>query len=139
MNETSPPHKAPLLVTAAVIIEANRVLITRRPDHKPHGGWWEFPGGKLNPDETPTAALQRELVEELNLTIHVDQIIDALYHNYEWGPVLVLAYSCRITAGVPHNIEVAEHRWVPLAELGDYQLLPADLPLVERLRQPIRQ
>lgn len=125
----------PLLVTAAVIIEDKRVLITRRPEHKPQGGFWEFPGGKLDPGESPAIALQRELKEELGVNINVGRILDALYYRYTWGPVLILAYRCNITGGTPRNIEVAEHLWVHLDELHQYELLPADRPLIPQLQK----
>ena len=124
----------PLLVTAAVIIDEGKVLITLRPKHKPQGGLWEFPGGKLNPGESPPSALRRELVEELGIKINVGNIIDALYYRYAWGPVLILAYRCSINEGTPRNIEVDEHRWVPFSELNQYELLPADQPLITKLQ-----
>jgi 8-oxo-dGTP diphosphatase len=135
-----PPEQidTPLLVTAAVIIQEEMVLITRRPDHKPHGGFWEFPGGKLNPGESPAAALKREMREELEIEVSVEHIIDALYYRYDWGPVLILAYRCSISRGTPRNIEVAEHRWVPLNELQQFKLLPADKPLIEQLQKLIK-
>lgn len=134
MTKTTEDSNTPLLVTAAVIINENKVLITRRPDHKPQGGFWEFPGGKIDAGESPTTALQRELMEELGVSISVGKIIDALFYRYPWGSVLILAYRCNITEGSPRNIEVAEHRWVPLKELHEYQLLPADKPLIVQLQ-----
>ncbi len=134
MSHSSEPKDIPLLVTAAVIIEENRVLITRRPEYKPQGGFWEFPGGKLEPGESPVIALQRELKEELDVNISVGKILDALYHRYAWGPVLILAYRCRIIDGTPRNIEVTEHLWVPLDKLHQYELLPADKPLITQLQ-----
>jgi len=134
MSISSEHNDRPLLVAAAVIIEGDRVLITRRPDHKPQGGLWEFPGGKLNSGESPEEALEREMMEELELTIRVDRIIDALYHRYSWGSVLILAYCCHITGGTPRNIEVAEHRWAQLDSLDQFDLLPADKPLITLLQ-----
>ncbi|MCF6178645.1 MAG: (deoxy)nucleoside triphosphate pyrophosphohydrolase [Geopsychrobacter sp.] len=133
---TTPPtiRNFPLLVTAAVIIQKGQVLITRRPAHKPQGGLWEFPGGKLDPGESPTEALRREILEELALEIKVEDIVDALYHQYDWGSVLVLAYHCQIQRGVPQNIEVTEHRWVPLEKLHMFNFLPADKPLVAKIQ-----
>lgn len=134
MSVSSEQYKLPLLVAAAVIIEEDKVLLTRRPAHKPQGGFWEFPGGKLNPEESPIEALRRELREELAIEICVGNIIDALFYRYDWGPVLILAYYCSKVDGTPRNIEVAEHRWVPLEELHHYKLLAADIPLIARLQ-----
>ncbi|MBW2505061.1 MAG: (deoxy)nucleoside triphosphate pyrophosphohydrolase [Deltaproteobacteria bacterium] len=123
----------PLLVTAAVIIEEDKVLLTRRLDHCRHAGFWEFPGGKLLPEESPEMALKREISEELAIVVDVNQIFETAYYRYDWGSVLVLAYECRIVDGFIQNIGVAEHRWVALTELTTYQILPADTSIVERL------
>lgn len=124
----------PLIVTAAIIIEAQRVLITQRPAGTRQAGFWEFPGGKLDPGESPEQALVRELREELGVDIEVLGIFDVVYHRYDWGPILLLAYRCRIRAGRIRNLEVAAHRWVETEELSHHTLLPADLPLVRRLQ-----
>jgi 8-oxo-dGTP diphosphatase len=123
----------PLIVTAAVIRQNGKILITRRPDGKPHGGLWEFPGGKLHDGESPQEALRRELVEELALEIEVDEIFEVVYYRYDWGPVLILAYICRPVGGTIRNLEVAEHRWVSPGQIGTFDLLPADRPIVRKL------
>jgi 8-oxo-dGTP diphosphatase len=135
MNISTKPKNSPLLVSAAVIIQEGKVLITLRPEHKPQGGLWEFPGGKIDPDESPANALQRELKEELDLDICVEEVIDVLYYRYSWGPVLILAYLCSITSGTPRNLEVAEHKWAPLQELQHFDMLPADKPLIAKLQK----
>ncbi len=134
---TAPLEKndLPLIVTAAVIIKDEKALITRRPKNKPQGGLWEFPGGKLEPGESPSVALQRELTEELDIKIEVGSIIDAIYYRYLWGPVLILAYHCTLVSGTPSNIEVDEHRWVSLDKLHQYDFLPADKPLIKQLKK----
>jgi 8-oxo-dGTP diphosphatase len=123
----------PLLVTAAVIFDGEKVLITRRPDDKRHPGFWEFPGGKLDPGESPEEALIREIREELGAAIIIDEIFDVVYYCYDWGPVLVLAYRCRLLDGALYNLGVAEHRWVCPEELRDFSMLPADRPILRRL------
>ena len=123
----------PLLVTAAVIIEGGKVLITRRPDDKRHPGFWEFPGGKVDPGESPERALTREIQEELGAGIIIDKIFDVVYYSYDWGPVLVLAYRCRLLADTLYNLGVAEHRWVYPEELANFTILPADQPILNRL------
>lgn len=126
----------PLIVTAAIIRQEGRILATRRPPDVRHGGLWEFPGGKLEADETPAAALRRELLEELDLPVTVDAIFDVVHHRYDWGAVLILAYHCTPTHTRIRNLQVAEHRWLLPDELAALPFLPADLPLVARLRQP---
>ena len=125
----------PLIVTAAIIRHAGRVLVTPRPATARHGGLWEFPGGKLEADETPAAALQRELQEEIDLPVTVDGIFDVVHHRYDWGAVLILAYRCTPGHLRVRNLQVAAHRWLRPAELSGLPFLPADLPLITRLQR----
>ncbi|MBN2428166.1 MAG: (deoxy)nucleoside triphosphate pyrophosphohydrolase [Deltaproteobacteria bacterium] len=123
----------PLIVTAAILRDNNRILITRRPDGKPHAHMWEFPGGKLDKNESPEQCLYREIGEELGIAIEVKSIFEVVYHRYDWGPVLILAYECLSLGGEIRNIEVAEHRWVHPAGLAGFPILPADRPIIEKL------
>lgn len=123
----------PLIVTAAVIETAGKILITRRPDGTRHAGLWEFPGGKLDDGESPQQCLQRELREELDLHVEVGELLDVLYHPYDWGAVLLLVYRCHSPAGTIRNLEVAEHRWVARSQLMSYPFLEADISLVATL------
>ena len=123
----------PLIVTAAILEERGKILITRRPDHCRHAGLWEFPGGKLEAGESPSEALARELREELDLPVSVGEIFDVVYHRYDWGPLLLLAYRCRPEHLRIRNLQVAEHRWVTPQQLTDFPFLPADLPLLVKL------
>ncbi len=126
-------NKMPLLVTAAVIFDDSKILITRRPKDARHPGLWEFPGGKIEAGEGPEEALCREIREELGAEIKVVEVFEVVFHRYDWGPVLVLAYSCRLITKTVHNVGVAEHRWVHPRELNDFNILPADQPIIERL------
>ena len=123
----------PLIVTAAILEDRGRVLITRRRDDCRHAGLWEFPGGKLEPGESPSEALVRELREELGLPVTVGEIFDVVYHRYDWGPLLLLAYRCQPRHLHIRNLEVAEHRWVAPSRLADFPFLTADLPLLAKL------
>jgi len=125
----------PLLVTAAVVFDGDKVLITRRPDDSRHAGLWEFPGGKIDPGESPEEALCREISEELNAEVRVVEIFDVVFYRYDWGPVLILAYTCQLLTKTLHNIGVAEHRWVHPQELSDFPILPADRPIISRLKR----
>ena len=125
--------ESPLLVTAAVIFDEENVLITRRPDNKRHPGLWEFPGGKVDPGESPEEALCRELREELDADVRVAGIFEVVYYRYDWGPVLILAYRCQLLTKALCNIDVAEHRWVHPKDLSGFSILPADQPIIERL------
>lgn len=125
----------PLLVTAAILQQDQQILLTRRPDGSRHAGLWEFPGGKLDPGESPQQGLQREIREELGIEVEVGEVFDVIYHCYDWGAVLLLAYRCSVRSGEIRNLGVAEHRWVAPADLGSYPILPADIPLIERLQR----
>lgn len=128
-------NEMPLLVTAAVIFDGERVLLTRRPDNKRHPGLWEFPGGKVDPGESPEEALCREIREELNADIQVVGIFEVVYYRYDWGTVLILAYRCQLLTNTLRNIGVAEHRWVCPRDLAGFSILPADQPIIRRLNR----
>lgn len=122
-----------LLVTAALLRHDNRVLLTKRREDAPYPGYWEFPGGKVEADEDPMRCVERELMEELGITVRANGIYDVLFHRYPERTVLVLVYRCEWLAGDIRDLEVAAHQWVAPKELGTYRLLPADVPLAERL------
>ncbi|PLY00192.1 MAG: (deoxy)nucleoside triphosphate pyrophosphohydrolase [Desulfuromonas sp.] len=124
----------PLLVTAAIAIRDDRVLITQRMPGSRHAGMWEFPGGKMEKNESPTETLQREICEELGVEVQVEEIFAVIHHRYEWGAILLLAYRCQLEEKPLQHLEVADHRWVTPQELDDYPLLDADRPLVEKLQ-----
>jgi len=123
----------PLLVTAAVVIDGGKVLLTRRPDDKRHPGFWEFPGGKVDPGESPEEALCREMREELDAEVRVNGIYEVVYYRYDWGPVLILAYECQLLTDTLRDLGVTEHRWVLPSEMVDLKILPADQPIIDRL------
>lgn len=114
---------------------AERVLISRRPADTHLAGWWEFPGGKVEPGEPPPVALARELEEELGVQVAVGDVFAVGHHVYPEHEVTLLIYACRITGGEPEARQVHEFRWVSAAELLDVPLPPADEPVVERLRR----
>jgi len=123
----------PLIVTAAVIRDGDAILITRRPQESRHGGMWEFPGGKLDAGESPQECLRREILEELGLEVAVESIFEIAYHRYEWGPVLILAFECRLLGGEIRHIGVSDHHWVSPEEMSRYDILPADRPIIAKL------
>jgi len=126
---------APLAVCAAVIENEGKVLLTQRPLDKQQGGYWEFPGGKIDPGESPHQSLKRELREELAIEIEVCSLLETVYHHYDWGNVLIIAYLCRWTAGQLEHLEVADHAWLTPEQFTGYRILPADQPILERLQQ----
>ncbi len=123
-----------VLVAAGVIQEAGRVLVSKRLAGTHLAGLWEFPGGKVEDGEAPEAALVRELREELGIEVRVDSVMDVVFHAYPEKSVLLIFYRCTRLAGEPRDLEVAGHRWVPLADLRDEEFPPADVRLLARLR-----
>jgi 8-oxo-dGTP diphosphatase len=122
-----------LIVTAAIIRKGHSVLLTKRLAESRHAGKWEFPGGKLEAGESPAECLQRELREELDLKIDVGAIYDVIHHRYDFGPILLLTYECTALSKPIRNLQVTEHRFVPLHQLDQYDMLPADIPLIKKL------
>lgn len=129
-----PQNQQPVQVCAAVIIDQDKVLITLRPEGKRFGGFWEFPGGKVDPGETPRQALVRELKEELDIEVKIDDIFKTVNHRYDWGSVMILAYLCQWQGGTIKHLEVADHRWVTARQFTDYNILPADQPILQKLQ-----
>ena len=124
----------PVIVAAAVLIREGRVLLTRRAEGQHLAGMWEFPGGKLEPGESPEAALTRECLEECGIEIEVGEILDVTHHRYPEKDVLLLFYRCALRTGEVRNLQVAGHAWVSPDELDRYSLPPADQGVVAKIR-----
>jgi 8-oxo-dGTP diphosphatase len=122
-----------LVVAGLVIGDDQRILITQRRADQALGLRWEFPGGKVEPGEAPVAALERELREEIGVTVAVGRIWDVVFHAYPAFDLVMLVYVCRIVDGAPRAVEVADLAWVEPRDLARWDILPADRPLVERL------
>ena len=123
-----------VIVTAALISERDRILVTQRKKGSSHGLLWEFPGGKVEEGEDPRGALKRELKEELDVEAEVGRIFDAVFHSYPEYPVLLLVYRCRIDKGSLKPIGCHDLRWVSLEELGELAIPHADDIIREHLR-----
>jgi 8-oxo-dGTP diphosphatase len=124
-----------ILVVAGLIEREGEILLTDRPPGSWMEGYWEFPGGKVNPEEDPREALARELVEELGIVVEVGTIEEVLHHAYPDKTVLLLFYWCRLLSEEePRGLEGQQLAWAGPEDLDRFTLLPADRPLVERLK-----
>jgi 8-oxo-dGTP diphosphatase len=128
------PGRETIEVAAGVLRDdAGRVLLARRPDGRHLAGLWEFPGGKLEPDETPADGLARELAEELGIRIGPHRPLVAVRHEYPEKIVRLRLFEIHSFEGTPHGAEGQELRWVPPAELASLDMPAADRPLIRLL------
>ena len=125
-----------VLVAAAALVDPDgRVLITRRPEGKSMAGLWEFPGGKVEPGETPEETLIRELKEELDIDTSVSCLAPLTFasHGYPDFHLLMPLYVCRRWQGIVRPTEGQATKWVRARDLRSYDMPPADLPLIAPL------
>ena len=128
--------KNPLPVVAADIeYAAGRGLVAQRPAHKHLALKWEFPGGKIEPGESPEAALARELREELGIEIENLQGLPRFHHDYGDVIIAMIPFICRLAPGsaAPHPHEHVALRWVSREDLTTLDLAAADLPVAAAL------
>ena len=121
-------------VVAAVLWHNGSYLATQR-GYGEFEGKWEFPGGKIEPGESPEEALKREIEEELNIGISIEEFLCTTEYDYPSFHLTMHSYLCRITSG---TIELREHksaRWLTASELGNVTWLPADIEVVERIKK----
>jgi len=125
-----------LVVAVALVDVDGRVLIAQRPEGKSLAGLWEFPGGKVDPGETPEAALIRELREELGIDTAASCLAPLTFasHRYEAFHLLMPLYACRRWTGTVTAREGQALAWVRPVRLADYAMPPADAPLVAMIR-----
>lgn len=126
-----------VLVAAVALVDVDgRVLIAQRPEGKAMAGLWEFPGGKVDPGETPEAALIRELKEELDIDTAESCLAPLTFasHRYDDFHLLMPLYVCRRWHGVVTPQEGQATAWVRPMRLSDYPMPPADAPLIAMIR-----
>ena len=117
-----------------------QILITRRPQNTVYGGYWELPGGKIEPGETPRAALVREFQEELGLAIEPGEALDEVVYAYPHAKVRLRPFFCRRVAlagqdhpNQPRNLAVAEHRWVLPDQISQFRFPEANAPILTQM------
>lgn len=123
------------VVAAVIKNEEGKILIAKRNLKKSQGGLWEFPGGKIEPNESREAAIIREIKEELTIDINVESYIGEKIFNYPDKDVNLIALECKIVNG---NIKLLEHedaRWIDISGLDNFEFAPADMFIVKTLRK----
>lgn len=128
--------KSVLVAAVALIDPDGRVLLAQRPEGKAMAGLWEFPGGKVEAGETPEAALIRELQEELGIDTWTSCLAPLTFasHAYDDFHLLMPLYACRKWKGVVRPLEGQGLKWARPAELRDFPMPPADIPLIPLLQ-----
>jgi len=121
-------------VTAAVIVRDGRVLVARRRAAARLGGKWEFPGGKIEPGESPEACLRRELREEFDVEATIGETLGHHVHRYDFGTVALTAFRVTDVCGTLRLNDHQEVRWAAPEALGDFDFAPADLPFVAMIQ-----
>jgi 8-oxo-dGTP diphosphatase len=120
-------------VVCGIIYFNGNILVCRRNANKDLGGFWEFPGGKIEPDEKPEIALKRELLEELSIYVDKVKYFSSIIHSYKSTSIELIAYTCELQKG---SIKLTDHdkvEWITPDVFPDLKLAPADIPIMERL------
>ncbi|WP_408605579.1 A/G-specific adenine glycosylase [Crocosphaera chwakensis] len=132
-EKTKPlPHKK--IGVAVIYNDAGLILIDRRPEKGLLGGLWEFPGGKIEPDETVEDCIKREIKEEIDIEIEVGENLVNLDHAYTHFKVTLYVHLCRYLTGEPKPIECEEIRWVSLEEIDQFPFPKANTKIIELLK-----
>ncbi len=120
-------------VACALIKKGDEFLITQRSEKMSHPLEWEFPGGKLHPGESPERGLIREIMEELKVSVKVEQLLPSVTHDYGTHRIKLIPFICSIVSGDIDPTEHKEVKWIKKNELKSYSMLAADLQIVYRL------
>mgnify|MGYP000892130121 CR=1 FL=1 len=124
-------------VVGAVILRDENVLCARRGPDGSLPGLWEFPGGKIEANESPKEALAREIAEELNCIIKVGDQVESTTYEYDFAIITLTTFYCVLANGEPNMTEHSELRWLAPELLKELEWAPADIPAVERITQEL--
>lgn len=130
--------KKDINVVGAVIVADSKVLCARRGAAGQLAGLWEFPGGKVEKDETPRQALEREISEELRCSVEVGDVVTTTRHEYAFAIINLTTYWCQLIEGTPRLTEHSEVLWLSAGELHTLQWAPADIPAVSLIQEALQ-
>ena len=122
------------VVAGIIKNEEGKILITQRNLKKAQGGLWEFPGGKIEPNETKEEAIVREIKEELDINIQVENYLSEKVFNYPEKDINLIALECKKVNGDVKLLEHEDYRWIENSELGNFEFAPADMFIIEKLK-----
>ena len=132
MDSITMDERKHIEVVAAIIVRDRRIFATQR-GYGEWKDWWEFPGGKIEPGESPEDALKREIREELATEIEVDELLTTVEYDYPKFHLTMHCYLCTIISGDLSLLEHEDARWLALDELDSVKWLPADKDVIEKL------
>ncbi|WP_159732735.1 (deoxy)nucleoside triphosphate pyrophosphohydrolase [Sphingobacterium sp. 18053] len=120
-------------VVCGIIFKDDLVLICRRKPEKSLGGYWEFPGGKVEDGESNEESLLRELIEELNLKVKIKQHFFDTLHQYDNGAIELISFICETENIASESTDHDQLEWVKISDLLNWKLAPADIPIAKEL------
>ncbi|MGJ1436102.1 (deoxy)nucleoside triphosphate pyrophosphohydrolase [Sphingobacterium siyangense] len=122
-----------ITVVCGIIFKDDLVLICRRKPEKSLGGYWEFPGGKVEDGESNEESLLRELIEELNLKVKIKQHFFDTVHQYDNGAIELISFICETENIASESTDHDQLEWVKISDLLNWKLAPADIPIAKEL------
>ncbi|MDN5819108.1 MAG: (deoxy)nucleoside triphosphate pyrophosphohydrolase [Yaniella sp.] len=125
--------KKEISVVGAVVVDNGKILSAQRSESMSLPGMWEFPGGKIESEETPRAALVREMQEELLCTVDIGDQVASTRYEYDFGFVTLTTFYATLIDGEPQLTEHSEIRWIDADDLDSVEWAPADVPAVETI------
>ena len=123
------------VVGAVLVNETNQIFCALRSPQMSLPNLWEFPGGKIEPGESPKETLKRELMEELKIEVTVGEEVESTYYEYDSFTIQLTTFYSKIHSGTPVLTEHADYKWLSADELSNLEWAPADIPAVQKIQK----